>query len=79
MKKNMLCISRKLRLETIDHKGGKRMSNMLRKYRRAQKEKIHYCCGQKMSRKSGYDTDTHDFYFCEVCGKEKYVAKGDRA
>lgn len=55
------------------------MSNMLRKYRRAQKEKIHYCCGKKMSRKSGYDTDTHDFYFCEVCGKEKYVAKGDRA
>ena len=32
------------------------MSNMLRKYRRAQKEKIPHCCG-----------------------KEKYVAKGDRA
>lgn len=55
------------------------MSNMLRKYRRAQKEKIPHCCGKKMDRKDGYDTDTHDFYSCEVCGKEKYVAKGDRA
>jgi hypothetical protein len=31
------------------------------------------CCGQKMCRKMGYDTETHDFYFCEICGKEKYV------
>lgn len=21
----------------------------------------------------GYDTETHDFYFCENCGKEKWV------
>jgi hypothetical protein len=27
----------------------------------------------KMSRKMGYDTETHHFYFCEFCGKEKWV------
>ena len=29
-----------------------------------------------MSRKMGYDTETEQFYFCEVCGKEQYVEKG---
>ena len=34
-----------------------------------------YCCGGVMTRKEGYDTDEKYFYFCEVCGKEKYVSK----
>ena len=41
--------------------------------RKAMLRDVKRCCGQKMSRKMGYDTETHDFYFCEVCGKEKYV------
>lgn len=34
-----------------------------------------WCCGGVMSRKEGYDTEDKYFYFCEVCGKEKYVSK----
>ena len=25
--------------------------------------------------KSGYDTETHEFWFCEHCGKEKWIEK----
>ena len=25
--------------------------------------------------KSGYDTETHEFWFCEHCGKEKCIEK----
>lgn len=34
-----------------------------------------YCCGGVMTRKECCDTDDKYFYFCEVCGKEKYVSK----
>lgn len=34
-----------------------------------------HCCGQKMQRKEGYDTEEEIFLFCEVCGKERYVKK----
>lgn len=42
----------------------------------AMKEMRIYCCGKPMMRKSGYDKDDADFYFCERCGKERYVKKG---
>lgn len=45
-----------------------------RKVKRANMPKIH-CCGRRMTRKMGYDTETHDFYFCENCGKEKWVER----
>ena len=28
--------------------------------------------------KSGYDTETHEFWFCENCGKEKWIEKEDK-
>lgn len=43
-----------------------------RKIKRANAPKLR-CCNMKMSRKMGYDTETHNFYFCEKCGKEKWV------
>lgn len=43
---------------------------------KALKEMGIYCCGGVMARKLGYDTEDKYFYFCEVCGKEKYVSKG---
>lgn len=43
--------------------------------RRAMLKDQKRCCGRKMSRKMGYDTETHDFYFCEICGKEKCVKR----
>lgn len=46
-----------------------------RKIKRANTLKAPRCCKQSMTRKTGYDTDTHDFYFCENCGKEKYVER----
>ena len=33
------------------------------------------CCGRKMERKIGYDTEEEIFLFCEVCGKARYVKK----
>ena len=45
-----------------------------RKVKRRNMPKVH-CCGRKMTRKMGYDTETHDFYFCENCGKEKWVER----
>ena len=47
-----------------------------RKIKRANMPKAH-CCGRQMTRKMGYDTETHDFYFCESCGKEKWVKRPD--
>lgn len=44
-----------------------------RKIRRAKAPKEPRCCKMKMRRKMGYDTETLDFYFCENCGKEKWV------
>lgn len=45
-----------------------------RKTKRANALKVvPRCCKMKMSRKMGYDTETHVFYFCECCGKEKWV------
>ena len=41
----------------------------------ALKEMGIYCCGGAMQRKEGYDTEDKYYYFCEVCGKEKYVSK----
>jgi hypothetical protein len=47
-----------------------------RKLRRnAMLQDIRRCCGRKMSRKMGYDTEAHDFYFCECCGKERFVER----
>lgn len=46
-----------------------------RKIKRANDQKEPRCCKMKMSRKMGYDTGTHDFYFCERCGKEKWVER----
>lgn len=37
------------------------------------------CCGEKMWKKPCYDTDTEEFYFCTVCGKEKYVRKAEQS
>lgn len=54
------------------------MSNMIRKYKRSIfKSKHPRCCGEKMRRKPYYDTETQTFYFCEICGKEKYVSQED--
>ena len=46
-----------------------------RKIKRASAPKEPRCCKMKMRRKMGYDTVTHDFYFCENCGKEKWVER----
>jgi hypothetical protein len=46
-----------------------------RKIKRRNTPKVTRCCGMKMERKMGYDTETHDFYFCENCGKEKWVER----
>lgn len=46
-----------------------------RKIKRANIPKMPRCCKQPMTRKMGYDTETHTFYFCENCGKEKCVKK----
>ena len=46
----------------------------LRKVKKANAPKLR-CCGMKMTAKMGYDTNTHSFYFCEKCGKEKWVKK----
>ena len=45
--------------------------------RKSMLQDIRRCCGQKMSRKMGYDTETHIFYFCEHCGKERFVKRAD--
>lgn len=42
----------------------------------AMKQMGIYCCGKPMLRKSGYDKDDADFYFCEICGKERNAKKG---
>ena len=47
----------------------------VRKVKRANAPKVPRCCNMKMRRKMGYDTETHDFYFCENCGKEKWVKR----
>lgn len=39
----------------------------------ALKEMGIYCCGGVMCRKEGYDNENGKFYFCEICGKEKWV------
>jgi hypothetical protein len=44
-----------------------------RKVKRSNAPKVPRRCKMKMSRKMGYDTETHHFYFCECCGKEKWV------
>lgn len=49
--------------------------SLTRKIKRAKSSKEPRCCKNKMTRKMGYDTDTHDFYFCENCGKEKWIDK----
>ena len=50
----------------------------LKRKQRLQNIKQIKCCGEKMLRKPCYDTDTKEFYFCDVCGKEKYVRKSRR-
>ena len=47
----------------------------LKRKQRIQAIKQTVCCGEKMLKKPCYDTDTEEFYFCDVCGKEKYVTK----
>jgi hypothetical protein len=49
--------------------------SLSRKIKRANAPKLPRCCAAKMTRKMGYDTGTHDFYFCEQCGKEKWVER----
>lgn len=44
-----------------------------RKIKRRNSPKEPRCCKMPMTRKMGYDTKTHNFYFCECCGKEKWV------
>lgn len=44
-----------------------------RKIKRRNSPKEPRCCKMPMTRKMGYDTETHNFYFCECCGKEKWV------
>lgn len=46
-----------------------------RKIKRANNPKTPRCCNMKMTRKVGYDTETHDFYFCRNCGKEKWIER----
>lgn len=33
------------------------------------------CCNTQMLRKEGYDTDTHEFWVCLICGKEKWLER----
>lgn len=33
------------------------------------------CCGKKMQRKVGYDTEKEVFVFCEKCGKQRYIKR----
>ena len=44
-----------------------------RKIKRANTPKAPRCCKMNMTRKMGYDTETHIFYVCENCWKEKWV------
>ena len=47
-----------------------------RKFKRQKGEpNKHRCCGEQMWHKAGYDTDTSEFWFCENCGKEKWIEK----
>ena len=46
-----------------------------RKMARKNKIRPKRCCGQPLTAKSGYDTDTHSFFVCTVCGKEKWIEK----
>ena len=48
-----------------------------RKVKRANAPKVPRCCKNKMTRQMGYDTETHIFYFCEHCGKEKWIERKD--
>ena len=36
---------------------------------------IPRCCKSKMWNKPDYDTETHGFFVCPKCGKEKYIKK----
>lgn len=36
---------------------------------------IARCCKTNMWNKPGYDTETHHFFVCPKCGKEKWVRK----
>lgn len=49
--------------------------SVTRKIKRANAPKKPRCCKERMTRKQGYDTDTHIFYYCESCGKEKWVKR----
>ena len=53
------------------------MSNRVRKMT-IRKNKTPHCCGQRMRHKSCYDTESEEFYFCEKCGKEKFVNRDIR-
>ena len=46
-----------------------------RKMMRKSKTHKKRCCGCPLTHKAGYDTNTHEFWFCEVCGKEKWIEK----
>ena len=48
-----------------------------RKVMRKNRPTSKRCCGCPLTHKGGYDTDTHEFWFCEVCGKEKWIEKRD--
>lgn len=52
------------------------MSGYTRKARR-RNQKIPHCCKKKMTRKEFYDTQNQQFYFCEICGKEKLIESED--
>ena len=53
------------------------MSNRVRKMT-MRKIKTPHCCGKRMINKSCYDTDDEEFYFCEKCGKEKFVRRAEQ-
>lgn len=47
------------------------------KRKMARKNNTHpkRCCGQPLTHKGGYDNETYEFWFCRVCGKERWIKK----
>ena len=59
-------------MDSVTVEKGNKMG-FARKIKRANAPKVPRCCKMNMRRKMGYDTETHVFYCCDKCGKEKWV------